>query len=300
MQLNTSRLAELSLATNPLNDAAVSRFFAELDAPHLRKLHMSACRITSDCVPALAAFLRSPRSQRMQLLELNGNSLGRLGVMAILDAIEEANFSISRIGLFANTERLWPDDSDEDEDDDEVREEVVEYPDSDPHSMAWQISERLPLLQQRNGQLTQRVRRAALRALAPTRMILHARPPSDAEVAQRVLAHSSPDVAGLAQFRLMDLPIEIRQHIARHCSGDPYAMTDAQWVHVRSHAEKRETLKRMAKRMRGATAEASGDRHKKYQAFLVRDGWLAEVGCEWWELENKQFWDRFNDIDQDA
>ncbi|EJT48737.1 hypothetical protein A1Q1_02282 [Trichosporon asahii var. asahii CBS 2479] len=315
-KLNASRLAKLSLASNPLNTAAVCTMFEMLDAPYLHALHLSACQITSDLVPALCAFLRSPRSQRLQLLELNGNMLGRAGVTAILDAIEEANFSLSRIGLFANTVRRWAtDDNGQPAGGTGAAEnggvgaggpEGAGRPDNsapdaqrtagDPNdhaSMAWQIGERLPALQRRNGTLWRRVREAAVKSLAATRMILHAREPLDAETAQRVLASADPDAPSQAVFRLMDLPPELRLLIARHCSRDAYAMSDAQWSRVRSHAEKRETLLRMRNRVRGATEDATSYASKRSREVKVCRQWMEEVGCDRWELENGEFWDKW-------
>lgn len=318
-KLNASRLRKLSLASNPLTTPSVCTLFELLDAPHLHQLHLSACQLTWDLVPALCAFLRSPRSQRLHLLELNGNMLGRAGVTAILDAIEEANFSLSRIGLFANTVRRWATDDDgqpaggtgaaEDggvgaggPDGAGVPEETAPEPwDPDPEtedpkdhaSMAWQIGERLPALQKRNGRLWARVREAAVKSLAATRMILHAREPSDAETAQRVLAAADPGAPSQAVFRLMDLPPEIRLLIARHCSQDAYALSDAQWSRIRSHAEKRETLLRMRNRVKGAAEEETNYAKRKAREDRVRRLWLEEVGCDMWELENGDFWDKW-------
>lgn len=294
--------------------------FDMLNAPHLRQLHLSACQITSDLVPSLCAYLRSPRSQRLQLLELNGNMLGRAGVTAILDAVEEANFSLSRIGLFANTVRRWAVDDDGelaggvggaedggvgaggpegagqvDEDAPGARgdpDPETEDP-NDPTSMAWQIGERLPALQKRNGALWHRVRRAASSAIAPTRMILHARVPTDAEVAARIFAETDPNYEPGPVFRLMDLPPEIRLLIARHCSQDAYALSDAQWVRIRSHAEKRETIARMRRLMKAAVDGAMGYAARKNGENKVKRQWLQEVGCDMWELENTHFWDKW-------
>lgn len=322
-KLNASRLAKLSLASNPLHTPAVCTLFEMLDAPHLRALHLSACQITSDLVPSLCAFLRSPRSQRLQLLELNGNMLGRAGVTAVLDAVEDANFSLSRIGLFANSVRRWaadgeggiaggvggaedggvglggPEGAGQADTSALDARETAGDPDpetedpNDPASMAWQIGERLPALQKRNAALWRRTRLAALRCLAPARMILHARAPSDAETAQRVLATADPASAPAPVFRLMDLPPELRLLVARHCSGDAYALSDAQWVRIRAHAERRETLKRMRTRMRAATEDEVGYASRRAREDRVRRAWLEEVGCDMWELEDAGFWDKW-------
>jgi len=306
-RLNASLLVKMSLSSNPLDNDAVIRFFETLNAPKLRELHMSTCGLLPTVVPAICDFIRSPRSQRMGILELNANALSRGGVTAILDAIEVGNFTISRIGLFANNSapaRLANEDQgagyfgDEGDDGDDLAWESDETMSrEDPRSMFHQIERRVPALQKRNGKLMMRVRNAAARAIAPLRMILHARAPTELETAARVLEDTTvSDSPTAPHFPLLDLPVEVQLLVARHCSGDAYAMSDAQWARVLKHASDRATLARLAQRTSQAQARVAnlGAVHdvKKYKAREVRDEWLAELKCEWWELENQRYWDQ--------
>lgn len=301
-RLNSSHLQKLSLSSNPLHAPAVVTFFEGLNAPKLSELHISACSLPASCVASISDFIRSPRSQTMGLLELNGNTLSRLGVTAILDALEIGNFSISRIGLFANNSapaRSYSPDQGAGYFGDEDAESVWESDESmsrdDPRSMANQIERRVPALQKRNGRLTLRVRSAAARCIAPTRIILHARPPTAVETAARVIEDTRINgSAPAAQFPLLEFPVEVQILIARHCSGDADALSEAQWVRLRSHAADRDTLSRLAARTRKAlSGVAAQGPHiaKRYKDREVRDSWLTEVGCEWWELDNKRYWE---------
>lgn len=307
-RLNASRLTELSLSSNPLDPDAVIRLFETLNAPTLRELHLSACNIPAECVPAICDFIRSPRSQNLWLLQLNGNSLGRCGVTSILDALEVGNFSISRIGMFANnTAREAREASPSparsaagESDYDSVWEsdQTLAINPTDPRSMKTQIERRVPALQKRNADLTMRVRRAAARAISPTRIILHARQPTAMETATRVMAETSVETTAAPKehFPLMDLPAEVRILIARHCSGDAEALTDAQWTRLRMHAGDKDNVDKMGQRM--AKAEQSvhpsaPPSARKYKGIEVREAWLSEIGCWRWEMENKRFWNQF-------
>lgn len=301
-RLNASYLQKLSLTNNPLHPPAVQKLFEALNAPKLAELHLSTCDIPPACVPAICAFIRSPRSQHLGVLELNGNALGRLGITMILDAIDAGNFSISRIGLFANnaTPKLGSDSgSDFDEDIWRERNQVWESDENmdpaDPRSMATQIERRVPQLQKRNGELTRRVRKAAATVIAPTRIILHAREPNASEVAARVLADTEESRSSTPVFPLLELPAEVRLHIARHCSGDAYALSDAQWARVRAHAAERGSVANLGRRMRSATGKAEPGVAQMYKGWEVKAEWLEEMGCEWWELEDQGLWQRLDE-----
>lgn len=335
-RLNASHLNKLSLTTNPLNDDAVSQMFSLLNAPYLRELHMSSGTLTPLVVPALCEYIRSPRSQHLQMLSLNDNALGRKGVTAILDAIEEANFSISRIGLHANAIPIppsngnggggvpgavdWNDGVDWDADDPTAPgppsppptaaktppdPEDYEPPDSHPDSLMSQVEKRVPQLQKRNGKLTLRVQEAAWRCLAPTRIILHAREPTPEETATRVLDSVTPEMAPATRpppgvFPLLELPPEVQLLIARHASRDYGALSDAQWARIRAHAGDRASLRKMAARFRKVQETTDGKIGQKYKEWGELEEWLREMGCENWELEEKGFWRRLSDSTSDG
>jgi hypothetical protein len=277
----------------------VNKLFAQLNTPHLRELHLSICDLPPSCVPAIVEFLRSPRSQKLGVLELNANALGRLGVTAILDALESANYSVYRIGLSANNAAPARANSplSDSENEDVWREThgVWESDEAmsrdDPRSMSNQINNRVPALQSRNAELGRRVRNAASRTIAPLRMIVNARAPSDAETAQRVLADAAPDAAPPPHFPLLELPPEVQLVIARHASQDADALSDDQWARLVSHAKDPASLGKMAARMKRAQQSVQfGARN--YREQEVREAWLGEMGCEWWELEDQRYWDR--------
>lgn len=310
-RINSSNLRALSLNSNPLSPTSVQTLFAKLNTPHLRELHLSTCDLPPSCVPAIVEFLRSPRSQKLGVLLLNANALGRLGVTAILDALESANYSVYKIGLFANNaapaRSSSPDGTglglSDSENEDVWREThgVWESDEAmsrdDPRSMNNQIQHRVPALQSRNAELGRRVRRAASRAIAPLRMIVSARAPTDSETAKRVLDDTVPPSEGGEEkprgyFPLLDLPPEVQLVIARHCSRDAYAMSDDQWARLVSHAQDPKSLGKMAARMKKAQQKVQFGVARDYMSQDVREGWLGEMGCEWWELEDQRYWDR--------
>ncbi|BEI80536.1 hypothetical protein CcaverHIS002_0110650 [Cutaneotrichosporon cavernicola] len=298
-RINASNLRKLSLTSNPLSPDAVNRLFAQLNTPHLRELHLSICDLPPSCVPAIVEFLRSPRSQKLGVLELNANALGRLGVTAILDAVESANYSVYRIGLSANNPVPARSSSGSDSENEDVWREthgvwesdVAMNPD-DPRSMSNQINNRLPTLQSRNAELGRRVRGAASRAIAPLRMIVNARAPTDTETAQRVLADVAPDAAPPPHFPLLELPPEVQLVIARHSSQDADALADDQWARLVGHAKDTTSLSKMATRMKRAQQSVQFGDARNYREQAVREAWLGEMGCEWWELEDQRYWDR--------
>ncbi|GMK57616.1 hypothetical protein CspeluHIS016_0404500 [Cutaneotrichosporon spelunceum] len=296
-RINSSNLRKLSLTSNPLSPAAVTKLFAQLNTPHLRELHLSICDLPPCCVPAIVEFLRSPRSQKLGVLELNANALGRLGVTAILDALESANYSVYRIGLSANNAVPRASSSDSENEDvwretHGVWESDVAMSRDDPRSMSNQINNRVPALQSRNAELGRRVRNAASRAISPLRMIVHARAPTDVETAQRVLADAAPGAAPPAHFPLLELPPEVQLVIARHASQDANALADDQWARLVSHAKDTGSLSRMAERMKRAQQSVQFGDARSYREQGVREAWLSEMGCDWWELEDQRFWDR--------
>ncbi|WOO82879.1 uncharacterized protein LOC62_04G006362 [Vanrija pseudolonga] len=291
--LNKSRLAQLGLTDLPLDPAAVSSLFGALNAQHLHTLHLSTCDIPSGCAAAIADYVRSPRSRGLKVLELNENRLGRRGVSLILDAVEAANFSLLHIGLMFNDRRRrrrrprrFPasptDSSDESDSDDHL----------DNSSLAHQLDKRVPALQFRNEALTARVRRAASRAIAPARIILCARSPTATETAARVMHEASRDTSPVVPFALLDLPAEVQVLIARHCSRDAAALSEAQWTRLRLLAADPGDLRNAARKMRAACADVQLGKatraQRRERLREVRDEWLVTGGWECWELNRPQ------------
>ncbi|KAI9633354.1 uncharacterized protein MKK02DRAFT_39335 [Dioszegia hungarica] len=103
---------------------------------------------------------------------------------------------------------------------------------------------RLHTLYRRNKDLADRVKQAAARCLPYARILLNATPDTS-------LHPSTPSDTTSPCFRLLDLPFELVVHITRHTSGDPTALSDAQFLRLQQEAEGREGLARAIKQ--GAT-----------------------------------------------
>ncbi|TXT10721.1 hypothetical protein VHUM_02226 [Vanrija humicola] len=308
-KLNKSHLTELRLSNNRLSPAAVEQLFTSLEAPHLRALHLSQCRLPAEVAPAIADYIASPRSYGLERLQLNANSLGSKGVSAIVDALQSSNFTLLHLGLAANSARARSSGSDDDWDSEEEWSSASDA-DSDAAACSQQTERRLPALLERNRILNRRVKDAATRALAPMRIILHALPPpeqgdvneqdqleklspeaatgeNDANPVAPAQASSEP--APLESFPLLRLPQELQLVVARHCSGDAEALSEAQWTRIITYAGERASLKRMAERSRlalvdAATGPSRAARHERKAKMLeVLEEWRTRHRCDQWE-----------------
>lgn len=143
---------------------------------------------------------------------------------------------------------------------------------------------------ERNSELAWRVRVAAVRALASTRIIVHGLKPPSKEVsgAQPAKSHKRWSSRTLKAFRtaplqtfpLLDLPREIQLQIARHCSGDAQAFSGAQWSRVMAHASDRSTLGSTPRR--GPVDENEERRRSMLREF---DRWFSSIDCWSWERD---------------
>ena len=165
------------------------------------------------------------------------------------------NFTIKQLGLFSNDTRTRlvkvrharrvldiPPETDEEETLQQIA-LTAEERQAEEKILAYEVHSRLPLLLERNRVLTRRVRRAAARLLAPSRIVLNARPPDDTTTARRALeqvmdaspyrpassavfgglltpASSRSTTPSIQHFRLLDLPEELILLVVRHMSGD--------------------------------------------------------------------------------
>ncbi|KAI0667288.1 RNI-like protein [Trametes maxima] len=112
LAINSSRLEVLSLASNSaLADTFVANFLPKLDAPYFREIYFSVCGLTREAVPHLVEFLTSPRCS-LHVLKLNGNRLRIPGVLSVVRAIRNANYTLVRMELYATGISQEPDDSD--------------------------------------------------------------------------------------------------------------------------------------------------------------------------------------------
>ncbi|OCF32157.1 hypothetical protein I317_07118 [Kwoniella heveanensis CBS 569] len=294
--LNASHISTLSLTNNPgLDPPSVQQFFETIHSPHLRQLQISTSNFPSSIASSIADYLRSPRSRDLEYLELNGNNLGEKGVAEIVDAVDENNFSIQALGLLANQSTTLGAVTEIDVENDvgtEARERVLMADrESEQASMEYQIHRRLPILLERNRILTSRIRKAALKTLVPARIVLNALPPSDEDIAQRVISDVSTG-STYSGFRLLDLPEEVVQLIVRHSSGDSTAFSDDQWTRLRREATDKDSLQRsiqareerLKARGLGMGAGSMGDRDERKEVDRqLREDWLRRGQWDRWE-----------------
>jgi hypothetical protein len=244
----TCPLEILSLSNNlSVSHSSICNFFESLNSPHLRELHLSACNLGSSVSGPISSFLRSSRSIHLDRLELNANALGPSAVIEIVNALEEGNFTLSgSLGLFANEPVVAVPT-----DDDGIALQPTEMPDAEREpavegSKAQQeaIEFTLPAILARNRTLTRRTRRAAMRTLAPARIILLGRGPNANEIAKQVIG-SLPSTSSTAHttptFDILALPIEIVHTIIKHVR-DADAFSPSQWTQFLEFACDRKTI----------------------------------------------------------
>lgn len=302
--LNSSRLQSLSLTNNrSLLPASVSRLFSSLSTSYLTELHLSICNLGPTSVGDIIAYLRSPRSRNLELLELNGNALGVTGVTSLIDAVDSGNFTMRHLGLFGcdsrsarRGRRRLDDDGDIDmdaesgsgsgSDDGEsgVSLETKQQRTAEKLALEYQTSDRLPPILMRNHILTRRVRSAAARCLPYARLLLNARPPEATVVAIQAIENISNGTTS-PYFRLLDLPQEILHLVVRHTSGDPSALSDAQFARLRKDAQGKEGLHRVERIWRAKQRPWSDKAGIKEASRQVRDDWLKWGKWDKWECD---------------
>ncbi|WVO21919.1 uncharacterized protein IAS62_003239 [Cryptococcus decagattii] len=281
LSLNMSHVEMISLTNNSLIDSnGLQRFLHSLNSPHLRELHLAACGLTPEAAPAIAEFIRSPRSKSLECLLLNGNQLGGTGVIQIVDAIEDDNRSLMMVGLLANHH------SKARADDGSVRElpGLVTANQEEGEQLEYQVHRRLPALLDRNRILTRRVRTAASRAISPARIILNALPPSTEATAQRVISDVSSGASPYNSFRLLDLPGEVIHLIVRHASGDPGALSEGQFTRIKQEAVNRSALKAWS-RKRIELLRGKSIMEEKDAIVELKELWLRAGRWDKWERE---------------
>ncbi|XP_053534742.1 ribonuclease inhibitor-like [Ictalurus punctatus] len=105
LRSNSSRLRELNLSHNNLQDSGVKLLSAGLENPHctLEILRMCDCSITDEGCAALASALRSNSSSRLRELDLFGNNPGESGVKLLSDLLKDPHCNLETLHINYNT-----------------------------------------------------------------------------------------------------------------------------------------------------------------------------------------------------
>ncbi|XP_053535083.1 NLR family CARD domain-containing protein 3 isoform X7 [Ictalurus punctatus] len=104
LRSNSSRLRELDLSDNNLQDSGVKLLSAGLENPHctLETLRMWNCRITDEGCAALASALRSNSSSHLRELDLKGNNPGESGVKLLSDLLKDPHCNLETLHINYN------------------------------------------------------------------------------------------------------------------------------------------------------------------------------------------------------
>ncbi|XP_053534257.1 uncharacterized protein LOC108264472 isoform X15 [Ictalurus punctatus] len=94
----SSKLTEVDLSSNPLEDSGVKLLCAGLKSPNcnLEKLRLSDCRITEEGYAALAEALKS---SHLIELDLRGNDPGASGVKLLTDVLQDPHCTLKTLSL---------------------------------------------------------------------------------------------------------------------------------------------------------------------------------------------------------
>ncbi|XP_053534672.1 NACHT, LRR and PYD domains-containing protein 9-like isoform X2 [Ictalurus punctatus] len=101
LRSNSSRLRELNLSHNNLQDSGVKLLSAGLENPHctLEILRMRDCSITDEGCAALASALRSNSSSHLRELDLSHNNLQDSGVKLLSAGLENPHCTLEILSL---------------------------------------------------------------------------------------------------------------------------------------------------------------------------------------------------------
>lgn len=188
-------------------------FLSALDSRSLRELHLSAVELHSSS--ALIDYLTSPRSAPLRALKLNGNRLGAAGVGALLGAVEQGNWWLEDLEVYAN-----------EEDPGAQMAAVPVMPQAgalilrpkDPHTQFRAVLQRNRIMREetRRGAVgLLKVARVALgrpRIASSTALVLRQSPGSPARD-NPPLDSTSSSRAGSTSFAWLSLPYELRLHV---------------------------------------------------------------------------------------
>ncbi|XP_053534828.1 NLR family CARD domain-containing protein 3 isoform X5 [Ictalurus punctatus] len=104
LRSNSSRLRELDLSDNNLQDSGVKLLSAGLENPHctLEILRMCYCRITDEGCAALASALRSNSSSHLRELDLKYNNPGESAVKLLSDLLKDPHCNLETLHIKGN------------------------------------------------------------------------------------------------------------------------------------------------------------------------------------------------------
>ncbi|KAB5513556.1 hypothetical protein PHYPO_G00249090 [Pangasianodon hypophthalmus] len=99
----SSKLAEVDLSSNPLEDSGVKLLCAELKSPNckLEKLRLSDCSITEEGYTDLAEALKS---SHLIELDLRGNNPGASGVKLLTDLLQDLDCKLTTLKLLKSAD----------------------------------------------------------------------------------------------------------------------------------------------------------------------------------------------------
>ncbi|KAF4071814.1 hypothetical protein AMELA_G00267210, partial [Ameiurus melas] len=97
----SSKLTEVDLSSNPLEDSGVKLLCAGLKSPNciLEKLRLSDCNIKQEGYAALAEALKSNPSSHLKELDLRGNDPGDSGMEHLRNLINDPKFKLDTLRL---------------------------------------------------------------------------------------------------------------------------------------------------------------------------------------------------------
>ena len=310
--INASRLVSLDLWTSAISSPGLFLFLSHLDAPNLRALGLGQCRLNDGSVPHLTEFLRSKRGSKLVQLNLAGADLCTGSLRALVAAVRgHKSLSALVVGPHGMTP---PEDWEEAKSElDAILEGNRERRARTREAVVRCIGVLRVLLccsrPKRSGGDAGESDDSRLEGLSitdpeqqtpspsapnepsrdPSRTELQSRP-----TPSRIHHHSrTPPPPSL-----LDLPEHVVLQIARNTSGDPAALSNAQWYRLVKFASDRYTIGRMP-HLPAADARCTmpftiGEYYSpgtpRRVMGLAADemvAWLESVGCAEWEEERE-------------
>jgi hypothetical protein len=101
--INSSRLRSLNLTYNAsLGDEFLAEFLPRLSSPHLRELKLSGISLNPISRPVIVSYLSSDACLALRVLNLNANHLDLECLRELRKVMQQRNFSLTCLELFAN------------------------------------------------------------------------------------------------------------------------------------------------------------------------------------------------------